>query len=121
MGGRNQEFAVSAAVEIEGCRHVIVGAVDSDGTDGPGHQFVEGRDEVPVLAGGIVDGDTVRRARELGIDLRDALKRHDTSPALHAVGDHVITTMAMSLGDLNVALILGRSTPEETGRGKNWT
>ena len=56
MGGRNQEFAVSAAVEIEGCRHVIVGAVDSDGTDGPGHQFVEGRDEVPVLAGGIVDG-----------------------------------------------------------------
>jgi glycerate 2-kinase len=120
MGGRNQEFAVSAAVEIDGCRHIVVGAVDSDGTDGPGHQFVEGREEVPVLAGGIIDGDTARRARELGIDLRDVLKRHDTSPALYAVGDAVVTNMAMSLGDLNVALILGRSTAEETGRGHNW-
>ena len=121
MGGRNQEFAVSAAVEIEGCRHTIIGAVDSDGTDGPGHQFVEGREDVPVLAGGIVDGDTVRRSRELGIDLRDVLKRHDTSPALYQLGDGVETTMAMALGDLNVALILGRSTAEETGRDRDWT
>ena len=121
MGGRDQEFAVSAAVEIEGCRHIIVGSVDSDGTDGPGHQFVDGREEVPVLAGGIVDGDTARRARELGIDLNDVLKRHDTSPALHALDDGIVTTMAMSMGDLSVALILDRSTPEETGRGRNWT
>ena len=116
MGGRNQEFATSAAVEIDGCRHIVVGAVDSDGTDGPGHQFVDGREDVPVLAGGIVDGETARRARELGIDLRDVLKRHDTSPALYALDDGVITNMAMSMGDLNVALILGRSTLEETGR-----
>lgn len=121
MGGRNQEFAVSAAIEIEGCRHVVVGSLDSDGTDGPGHQFVDGRDEIPVLAGGIVDGETARRAREMGIDLRDVLKRHDTSPALHALDDGVVTTMAMALGDLSVALILGRSTPEETGRGHNWS
>ena len=116
MGGRNQEFAVSAAIEIDGCYHVIVGAVDSDGTDGPGHQFVEGRDQIPVLAGGIVDGYTLDRAEELGIDLRNALKRHDTSPALYALDDGVVTSMAMSMGDLNVALILDRSTFEETGR-----
>jgi glycerate-2-kinase len=116
MGGRNQEFAISSAIEIEGCYHVIVGAVDSDGTDGPGHQFVDGREQVPVLAGGLVDGYTAARAGELGIDLRDALKRHDTSPVLNALGDGVVTTMAMSMGDLNVALILGRSTFEETGR-----
>ena len=116
MGGRNQEFAVSAAVEIDGCHHIVVGAVDSDGTDGPGHQFIDGHEDVPVLAGGIVDGDTARRARELGIDLRDVLKRHDTSPALYALDDAVVTSMAMSVGDLNVALILGRSTLEETGR-----
>ncbi len=120
MGGRDQEFAVSAAVEIEGSHHVIVGSVDSDGTDGPGHQFVDGREGVPVLAGGIVDGETYERAREVGLDLRDVLKRHDTSPALHVLGDGIEATMAMAMGDLSVAIILGRSTSEETGRGPYW-
>ena len=39
MGGRNQEWAVSAAYCIDGSPHVVMGTVDSDGTDGPGHQF----------------------------------------------------------------------------------
>ena len=108
MGGRDQEFALSAATQLGLCQNVVIGAVDSDGTDGPGRQFVDGRDDVPVLTGGLVDGSTVHRAQELGIDLEDAIKRHDTSPALYRLDDGIEASMAMSMGDLNVALILGR-------------
>jgi glycerate 2-kinase len=108
MGGRNQEYIVAAALEIGDSHHVIMGAVDSDGTDGPGHQFVSGDHyaKIPVLTGGIVDSSTLARARELGIDLADALKRHDTSPALYALNDGVVAIMGMSMGDLCVTLIL---------------
>jgi glycerate-2-kinase len=108
MGGRNQEYIVAAALEIGDTHHVVMASVDSDGTDGPGHQFVTGEEyaKIPVLTGGIVDSSTMARAREQGIDIADALKRHDTSPALFALGDGVITLPAMSMGDLSVSLIL---------------
>lgn len=108
MGGRNQEYSVSAALEIGGAQRIVMGSVDSDGTDGPGHQFVEGDDYavIPVLSGGIVDGSTQPRAAAQGMDLAAALKRHDTSPALYALGDGIVATAAMSMGDLSVTLIL---------------
>ncbi|MEX1020761.1 MAG: DUF4147 domain-containing protein [Litorilinea sp.] len=106
MGGRNQEYAVAAAMEIAGNPNLIVASLDSDGTDGPGHQFVEGYDEIPVLAGGLVDGTTAPRAEAGGLDLHDALKRHDTSPALWQLGDGIVTTYGMSMTDLTVTLIL---------------
>lgn len=108
MGGRNQEYILAAALEISSTQHVVMGSVDSDGTDGPGHQFVEGDDyaDIPVLTGGVVDNSTVARAQELGFDLAAALKRHDTSPALYALGDGVVAIPGMSMGDLSVTLIL---------------
>jgi glycerate 2-kinase len=108
MGGRNQEYIVGAALELEGTQHVVMGSVDSDGTDGPGHQFVEEGKyaNIPVLTGGIIDSSTLVRAAELGIDLADALKRHDTSPALYALDDAVVAIAGMSMGDLSVTLIL---------------
>lgn len=108
MGGRNQEYSVSAALEIGGTARVVMGSVDSDGTDGPGHQFVPGEEyaAVPVLAGAIVDGSTLPRAAAAGMDLAASLKRHDTSPALYRLGDGIIATPAMSMGDLSVTLIL---------------
>jgi glycerate 2-kinase len=42
MGGRNQEFALSAAMRIAGSERIVIGSVDTDGTDGPGKQFVDG-------------------------------------------------------------------------------
>jgi glycerate-2-kinase len=108
MGGRNQEFALSMALELDGAERVVIGSVDSDGTDGPGHQFVEGDDyaAIPVLAGALVDASTMVRAQAAGIDLQAALKRHDTSPALYRLGDGIVATAAMSMGDLSVTLIL---------------
>jgi glycerate-2-kinase len=109
MGGRNQEYALSAAMELSGSAHVIMGSVDSDGTDGPGHQFAEGTVDVPVLTGGLVDGSTALRATELGIDLHEAVKHHNTSPALYQLGDGIVATPSMSMGDLSVTLILEQS------------
>ncbi len=106
MGGRNQEYALAAALVIAGDAQMIVGSVDSDGTDGPGHQFIEGYGDVPQLAGGLIDGSTMRHATELGIDLHAAIKQHNTSPILYKLGDGIIATPSMSMGDLSVTLIL---------------
>jgi glycerate 2-kinase len=109
MGGRNQEYILSAALEIGATQHVIMASVDSDGTDGPGHQFIEGDEyaKIPVLTGGIVDSSTLARATAAGIDLATALKRHDTSPSLYALGDGIVAVAGMSMADLSVTLILG--------------
>jgi glycerate-2-kinase len=107
MGGRNQECALSAAVHIAGNERIVFGSVDTDGTDGPGKQFVEGYDHVPVFNGAIVDGTTVPRAEALGYDVFAELKRHNTSPVLHAVGDGLEASPSVSMNDITVALIRG--------------
>lgn len=108
IGGRNQEFALAAATHIAGSPHIVVGSVDTDGTDGPGTQLVQGCEDVPSLAGGIVDGYTAQEARERGVDLAEALRHHDATPALCALDSGVIATHNISLNDLTVTLILGR-------------
>ena len=115
MGGRNQEWAVSAAIQIDGSSNIVMGSVDTDGTDGPGHQFSGGNEDIPVLGGGIVDGKTAMIAGERGVDLWDAQKRHDTSPALWALDCGVQVSHNISLTDLTVALVTGR------GINPNWT
>jgi len=107
MGGRNQEFALSAAMLIAGSERIVIGSIDTDGTDGPGKQFIEGYDDVPVLNGAIVDGTTVPRAQELGFDVFGELKRHNTSPVLFTLDDGVVASPSVSMNDITVALIQG--------------
>ena len=108
MGGRNQEYSVAAALQLDETRQVVMGSVDSDGTDGPGHQFIDGYEDVPVLTGGIVDYSTSQRAKEMGIDLFAELKQHNVSPPLYALGDGIVATPNLSFADLSVTLILDR-------------
>ena len=56
IGGRNQELALSFAMEIEGIKGITMLSAGTDGTDGP-----------TDAAGAIVDGNTITLARELGI------------------------------------------------------
>lgn len=114
IGGRNQEFAVAAAQRIAGSTRVVVGSVDTDGTDGPGGQFTEDNEEIPCLAGGIVDGTTQMEAGAAGIDLEAALKRHDTTAALWRLDSGVIAEPNISLNDLTVALIMKQDENKET-------
>lgn len=48
QGGRNQEFALAAAIEIEGFKNIVILSGGTDGTDGP-----------TEAAGAIVDGQTL--------------------------------------------------------------
>jgi glycerate-2-kinase len=108
IGGRNQEFVLSAALKIAGSGKIVIGSVDTDGTDGPGTQFVHDSLEVPCLAGGIVDGHTFEEARKLDIDLIEELRGHNTTPALWKLRSGIVATPNISLIDLTVALILGK-------------
>jgi glycerate-2-kinase len=109
VGGRNQEYAVGAALAISGSQNIVVGAVDSDGTDGPGGQFKPGGWDIPNLAGGIVDGQTVAEAKAAGVDLFVELRRHNTSPALWKIKSGIHAIHSISVNDLGVTLIAGRA------------
>ncbi len=96
-GGPNQEFALGAALALDGIDGVAAVAVGTDGTDGP-----------TDLAGGLVDAGTVERAERLGVDLHRALREHDSSTALRALDDAVYTgPTGTNVMDLRVILVRG--------------
>jgi len=109
IGGRNQEFALSAALRIEGSERIVIASVDTDGTDGPGFQFSRGEKEIPCLSGGIVDGWTGEEAKRKGVDIIGELKHHNTTPALWKLNSGVVVSPNISVIDLTAALILGPS------------
>jgi glycerate-2-kinase len=109
IGGRNQEYALAAAQKIVGSERIVIGAVDTDGTDGPGAQYTPQAGQIPTLAGGIVDGTTVRAAQERGLDVRQALVHHDATPLLLALDSGILATQSTGLQDLGVVLVMGRS------------
>jgi len=80
IGGRNQEFALAAAVELAGTPGVVVLSAGTDGIDGPTN-----------AAGAIVDGATVSRGRFHGCEAAQSLARNDAYNFLHATGDLLIT------------------------------
>ena len=107
IGGRNQEYALAGALRIAGSRNIVIGAVDTDGTDGPGTQFAEGCEGIPSLTGGIVDGETVGEARERGLDIHEELKKHNATPILCKLDSGIVASYNISLGDLAVTLVMG--------------
>ena len=80
IGGRGQEVALEVARLIHGHQGVALLAGGTDGIDGPTN-----------AAGGIVDGGSVGRMRDRGIEPEDALARHDAYTALEASGDLLMT------------------------------
>ncbi len=79
-GGRNQELALAAALALDGWPGVLVMALATDGTDGP-----------TDAAGAIVTGETIARARKLGLDPQAALQANDSYPLFDAL-DNLIRT-----------------------------
>ena len=78
VGGRNQEAALAAALEIDG-QTVTFLAGGTDGVDGP-----------TDAAGGIVDGGTIGRGLAANFDPFAALADNDTYPFLAAAGDLIV-------------------------------
>jgi len=108
VGGRNQECALTAAKTLAGNRQVVIGCVDTDGTDGPGGYFCDEASKLGVtaLTGGIVDGFTVSEAQEKGVDIAKGLKTHGTSLPLWQLGCGVWATQNISVQDLVVVLVM---------------
>ena len=66
LGGRNQEFTLSAALEIDGLENTVILSAGTDGTDGN-----------TDAAGAIADGLTITRAKDLKIDAKAHLSKHN--------------------------------------------
>ncbi|OCP02212.1 MULTISPECIES: glycerate kinase [unclassified Ensifer] len=75
-GGRNSEFLLSLALDIDGVSGIDALAADTDGIDGSEDN-----------AGAFADGGSITRMRAAGIDPRLHLARHDAWSAFHASGD----------------------------------
>ena len=98
-GGRNTEFALGAAIELErrGIRNWVVASLATDG-----------QDAMTGLAGAIADGWTCQRARERGLDPDDALARNDSAVVFEAAGGAVKTgPTGTNVNDLYVAVHVG--------------
>ncbi|MBV8571411.1 MAG: glycerate kinase [Acidobacteriaceae bacterium] len=75
-GGRNQEFALAAAIDIAGFDRALVLSCGTDGTDGP-----------TDAAGAIATGDTILRAAGLGLDPLCYLAANDSYTFFDRLGD----------------------------------
>lgn len=94
-GGRNQELALSFAIEIEGLEKIALCSFGTDGTDGP-----------TDAAGGIVDGQTCEKIRKAGYSPEKLLENNDSYNALKIANDLLITgPTGTNVNDLIVMLV----------------
>ncbi|HEY8535463.1 MAG TPA: MOFRL family protein, partial [Vicinamibacterales bacterium] len=97
-GGRNQEFALAAAIELER-RHLDwqLASVGTDGVDGP-----------TDAAGALVDGRTAARARDRGVLPEAHLASNDSYGFFARTGGHLRTGPTdTNVGDVQVLLVPG--------------
>ncbi len=80
LGGRNQEFALAGALEINGIEKVVLLSGGTDGTDGP-----------TDATGAVADYTTVQRAKSMGLDPKAHLENNDAYPFFQKLGDLLIT------------------------------
>jgi glycerate 2-kinase len=75
-GGRNQELALAAAIALDGIQEMVFVALATDGGDGP-----------TDAAGAVISGQTLARARELGLDPLAFLAQNDSYAFFDRLGD----------------------------------
>ena len=95
-GGRNQEIVLGAASKIGGLDGVVVAALSTDGIDGP-----------TDAAGALVDGETVRRALDLGLSPKRFLAENDSYSFFSRLGDLLFTGLTgTNVNDVSVVVVL---------------
>lgn len=94
-GGRNQELALAAALQLGGWSAITLLAGGTDGIDGP-----------TDAAGALADSQTLSRAQAQGLDARAFLEHHDSYSFFAALDDLVITgPTGTNVMDLQIILI----------------
>jgi hydroxypyruvate reductase len=79
-GGRSQHLALRCATAIRGYEDLAILCAATDGADGSGED-----------AGALVDGSSVQRGRDAGMDPEVCLERADSGSFLEAAGDLIFT------------------------------
>ncbi len=91
-GGRNQEFALAAALDIAGLKNVLVLSAGTDGTDGP-----------TDAAGALADGQTISRSL---LDARQALHSNASYGFFEPLNDLIITgSTGTNVMDLHLVMV----------------
>jgi len=91
LGGRNQEFALAAAIEIAGLPNTVILSAGTDGTDGP-----------TDAAGAIADGSTIAR----GPNAAAFLANNDSYHYFEALGDLIKTgPTGTNVADIQLILV----------------
>jgi hydroxypyruvate reductase len=80
LGGRCQEFALAAALDISENENIVILSGGTDGNDGP-----------TDAAGAVADSDTINRATAKGLDPREYLENNDSYNFFKKMGDLLIT------------------------------
>ena len=94
-GGRNQEIALSASIQIKGLNNVCVFSVGSDGTDGP-----------TDCAGGYCDGNTYHQILKSGKNAEEYLENNDAYNGLKASNGLIFTgPTGTNVNDVSVLLV----------------
>ena len=95
-GGRNVEFLLALALELDGLAGTFAIAGDTDGIDG-----------AEEVAGAVVTPDTRARAAALGLDLAAALAGNDAHTAFAALSDQIVTGPTLTnVNDFRAILVL---------------
>jgi glycerate 2-kinase len=94
-GGRNQEIALAATLKIEGLDRVVMVSLSTDGIDGP-----------TDAAGALIDGETLRRSEDLGLDARRYLKNNDSYSFFSRVGGLIFTgSTGTNVNDVTLLIV----------------
>jgi len=93
VGGRNSAFVLACAEKIAGKKIAVLSA----GTDG-----IDGNSPA---AGAVADGETLTRARAMGLDPADAFRRSDAFTFFLKLGDAIVTgPTGNNLRDLRILI-----------------
>jgi hydroxypyruvate reductase len=93
-GGRNQEFALAAAIALEGVDRVAVLSGGTDGTDGP-----------TDAAGAVADEQTLARGEQKGLAAQAFLDNNDSYSFFDQVGG-LIKTGPTNTNVMDVRVVL---------------
>jgi glycerate-2-kinase len=96
LGGRNQELALAAALNLRGLEECVIASFSTDGVDGP-----------TDAAGAIVDGYTLKRAKQQGINPEEYLAANDSYRFFSKLGDLIHTdATGTNVNDISVIVAL---------------
>ena len=94
-GGRNQEIALGAALNMDGLEGAVVASINTDGIDGP-----------TDAAGALANGKTLLRSKELGLKADEFLANNDSYSFFLRLGDLILTgPTGTNVNDISIVVI----------------